>query len=96
MNGLQAVTQNFVAAQTYPGPTPKMGFVAPVLYQLGQQRRTTRATSATSSAATPPTRRAGPTAIAATKGWDARDRLGRARLVQLLDRLRACSSARPT
>jgi photosystem II stability/assembly factor-like uncharacterized protein len=35
MNGLQADTQNFVNAQTYPGPTPKLGFVAPVLYQLG-------------------------------------------------------------
>jgi photosystem II stability/assembly factor-like uncharacterized protein len=35
LNGLQAVTQNFIAAQTYPGPKPKMGFVSPVLYQLG-------------------------------------------------------------
>ena len=35
MNGLQAVTQNFIAAQTYPGATPAIGFTAPVLYQLG-------------------------------------------------------------
>jgi photosystem II stability/assembly factor-like uncharacterized protein len=35
MNGLEAVTANFVKAQTYPGATPALGFVAPVLYQLG-------------------------------------------------------------
>ncbi|HEX3669353.1 MAG TPA: protease pro-enzyme activation domain-containing protein, partial [Acidimicrobiia bacterium] len=35
MNGLQADTQNFVNAQTYSGPTPQMGFVAPMLYQIG-------------------------------------------------------------
>src|ERR1044072_1803503 len=35
MNVLQAVTQNFVNAQTYPGAKPKLGFVAPLLYQLG-------------------------------------------------------------
>src|SRR5262249_47356083 len=36
MNGLQAVTQNFINAQTYPaqGSHP-MGFVSPVLYQIG-------------------------------------------------------------
>jgi photosystem II stability/assembly factor-like uncharacterized protein len=36
LNGLQAVTQNFLAAQTYPGgKVPAIGFGAPVLYQLG-------------------------------------------------------------
>ncbi|MGN6430374.1 MAG: MBG domain-containing protein [Gaiellaceae bacterium] len=35
MNGLQALTQNFVDAQTYSGPTPEVGFESPVLYQLG-------------------------------------------------------------
>ena len=62
MNGLQAVTQNFVAAQTYPGPTPQMGFVGPGALPARQQPQLRRATSATSSAATPPTRRAVPTA----------------------------------
>jgi photosystem II stability/assembly factor-like uncharacterized protein len=35
MNGLQGVMQNFVNAQTYPGPTPSIGFMGPMLYQLG-------------------------------------------------------------
>ncbi len=35
MNGLQALTQNFIKAQTYPGATPPIGFEAPVMYQLG-------------------------------------------------------------
>jgi photosystem II stability/assembly factor-like uncharacterized protein len=36
MNGLQAVTQSFIAAQTYPGGhAPAIGFAAPVIYQLG-------------------------------------------------------------
>src|SRR5262249_17995706 len=35
MNGLQAVTQNYVNAQTYPGATPAMGFAGPTLYQMG-------------------------------------------------------------
>jgi photosystem II stability/assembly factor-like uncharacterized protein len=35
MNGLEADTENFVSAQTYPGSAPALGFVAPVLYQLG-------------------------------------------------------------
>jgi photosystem II stability/assembly factor-like uncharacterized protein len=36
MNGLQAVTQNFINAQTYPVGTNKaMGFVSPMLYTLG-------------------------------------------------------------
>ena len=35
LNGLAAVTANFIAAQTYAGPTPAMGFAAPVMYQMG-------------------------------------------------------------
>ncbi len=35
LNGMTAVLENYVAAQTYPGAAPKIGFVAPVLYQLG-------------------------------------------------------------
>ena len=91
MNGLQAVTQNFVAAQTYPGPTPQLGFVAPVHLPDGQQRRTTRATSATSSAATPPTRRAGPTATPPTKGWDAATGWGEPDWFNFTHRLRAAA-----
>ena len=87
MNGLQAVTQNFVNAQTYPGPTPHIGFVAPLLYQLGngghadsyyrdvQCGNTANPTS-------------GPDGDAAGQGLGRRDRLGRARLVQLRHRPR--------
>jgi photosystem II stability/assembly factor-like uncharacterized protein len=35
LNGLQAVTQNFVNAQSYPGSAPHIGFMSPLLYQLG-------------------------------------------------------------
>lgn len=35
MNGLEAVTANFVTAQSYPGPKPELGFEAPMLYTLG-------------------------------------------------------------
>ena len=35
INGMAAVLENFVAAQTYAGAAPKVGFVAPMLYQLG-------------------------------------------------------------
>ncbi len=35
MNGLEAVLENFVASQTYPGATPAVGFEAPIIYQLG-------------------------------------------------------------
>ena len=34
-NGLEADTENFVAAQTYGGPTPSVGFEAPTIYTLG-------------------------------------------------------------
>ena len=70
MNGLQAVTQNFVNAQTYPGATPSMGFVAPVLYQMGNSGNYAsyfRDIDCGNSAN--PT--SGPDGDAATKGWDA-------------------------
>ncbi len=35
MNGMQADTANFVAAQTYPGATPSVGFEGPIMYMLG-------------------------------------------------------------
>jgi photosystem II stability/assembly factor-like uncharacterized protein len=35
LNGLEAVTENFLAAQSYPGVRPQIGFEAPVMYQLG-------------------------------------------------------------
>ena len=35
MNGLEADTENFIAAQTYPGPKPAIGFEGPVIYALG-------------------------------------------------------------
>ena len=35
MNGLDALTSNFIAAQTYGGATPKLGFEAPMFYELG-------------------------------------------------------------
>ena len=35
MNGIEADTENFIAAQTYPGATPSIGFEGPVIYMLG-------------------------------------------------------------
>lgn len=35
MNGLEALTANLVAAQSYSGTPPQLGFVAPMLYELG-------------------------------------------------------------
>ena len=70
MNGLQAVTQNFVAAQTYPGATPQLGFVAPVLYQLGNSANYASYFRDVECGNTAnPT--SGPDGDAATKGWDA-------------------------
>ena len=69
MNGLQAVTQNFIAAQTYPGPKPKMGFVTPVLYQLGNSAnyQSYFRDIECGNTANPAS---GPDGDAATKGWD--------------------------
>ena len=87
MNGLQAVTQNFVAAQTYPGPTPKIGFVGAGALPARQQRprrellprRRVRQHGEPDERARRRRRHA---------GLGPGDRLGRARLVQLRDRLR--------
>ena len=35
LNGMEAVTENFIAAQAYSGGTPAIGFEAPVMYQMG-------------------------------------------------------------
>ena len=35
MNGIEADTENFIAAQTYPGATPSIGFEGPIMYMLG-------------------------------------------------------------
>ena len=35
MNGIEADTENFVAAQSYSGPTPSIGFEGPIMYMLG-------------------------------------------------------------
>ena len=35
MNGMEADTENFIAAQTYPGATPSIGFEGPIMYELG-------------------------------------------------------------
>ena len=70
MNGLQAVTQNFVAAQTYPGATPQLGFVAPMLYQLGNSANydSYYRDIECGNTANPTS---GPDGDAATQGWDA-------------------------
>jgi photosystem II stability/assembly factor-like uncharacterized protein len=70
LNGLQAVTQNFVNAQTYSGPTPKIGFVSPLLYQLGNSGHADSYFRDIECGNTAnPT--SGPDGDAAIKGWDA-------------------------
>ena len=70
MNGLEAVTENFIAAQTYPGGTPAIGFEAPVMYQMGNSGhydnyfRDVQCGNTASPAA-------GPDGDAAQPGWDA-------------------------
>ena len=90
MNGLQAVTQNFIAAQTYPGPTPKMGFVAPVLYQLGNSPnyQSYFRDIECGNTANPTS---GPDGDAATKGWDAATGWGEPDWFNFSDRLRAAA-----
>ena len=72
-----------------------MGFVAPVLYQMGNSAdyQSYFRDIECGNTANPTS---GPDGEPATKGWDDGDRLGRARLVQLQHRLRAASSARRT
>jgi photosystem II stability/assembly factor-like uncharacterized protein len=70
MNGLQAVTQNYVNAQTYTGSTPPIGFVAPKLYQLGNSPNYTSYFRDIQCGNTAnPT--SGPDGDAAITGWDA-------------------------
>ena len=70
MNGLEAVTENFIAAQTYPSGTPAIGFEAPVMYQMGNSGhydnyfRDVQCGNTASPAA-------GPDGDAAQPGWDA-------------------------
>jgi photosystem II stability/assembly factor-like uncharacterized protein len=70
MNALQAVTQNFVAVQTYPGATPPMGFTAPVMYQMGNSANYASyfRDIECGNTANPAS---GPDGEAAGKGWDA-------------------------
>ncbi len=70
MNGLEAVMENFLAAQAYPGAKPAVGFEAPVIYQLGNgghydsyYRDVTCGNTANPTAA--------PDGDAAQRGWDA-------------------------
>ena len=70
MNGLQALTQNFIAAQTFSGSTPAMGFTAPVMYQLGNGGHySSYFRDITCGNTANPT--SGPDGDATTAGWDA-------------------------
>jgi photosystem II stability/assembly factor-like uncharacterized protein len=71
MNGLEAVTENFLRAQTYPGgTTPPIGFLAPMLYQLGNGGHSSSYYRDVRCGNTAnPT--SGPDGDAATAGWDA-------------------------
>ena len=70
LNGLQAVTQNFVNAQTYPTATPHIGFMSPLLYQLGNSGHADSYFRDLDCGNTAnPT--SGPDGDAAIKGWDA-------------------------
>jgi photosystem II stability/assembly factor-like uncharacterized protein len=69
LNGLQAVTQNFVNAQSYPGATPPIGFMSPLLYQLGNSGHADSYFRDVECGNTAnPT--SGPDGDAAAKGWD--------------------------
>ena len=70
LNGMEAVTENFIAAQTYPGGTPAIGFEAPIMYQIGNSghynsyyRDVTCGNTANPAS--------GPDGDAAQPGWDA-------------------------
>ncbi|MGZ4308156.1 MAG: OmpL47-type beta-barrel domain-containing protein [Gaiellaceae bacterium] len=70
LNGLQAVTQNFVNAQTYPGATPHIGFMSPLLYQLGNSGHADSYFRDVQCGNTAnPT--SGPDGDASIRGWDA-------------------------
>ncbi len=69
LNGMQAVTQSFLAAQSYPGAKPAIGFAAPVIYGLGTGGHADsyyRDVQCGNTAYRP----AGPNGDAAGAGWD--------------------------
>jgi photosystem II stability/assembly factor-like uncharacterized protein len=68
MNGLQALTANFVASK-FSGPAPALGFAAPVLYQLGNGSQTSYFRDITCGNTANPT--SGPDGDPALTGWDA-------------------------
>ena len=88
MNGLQAVTQNFVAAQTYSGPKPQLGFVGADAVPARKRRplRELLPRRRVRQHGEPDER---PGRRRRHEGLGRGDRLGRAGLVQLRDRLRA-------
>src|SRR5581483_4668095 len=69
MNGLEALTANFVAAQHFNGPPPKLGFAGPVLYQLGNSAQSSYFRDITCGNTANPT--SGPDGDPALTGWDA-------------------------
>lgn len=68
MNGLEAVTENFIKAQTYPGATPQIGFEAPIIYQLGAENSNAYFRDVLCGNTASPS--AGPDGDAAQPGWD--------------------------
>src|SRR4029077_8013981 len=70
LNGMEAGTENFIAAPTYSGATPAIGFGAPIMYQIGNSghydsyfRDVTCGNTANPAS--------GPDGDAAQPGWDA-------------------------
>jgi photosystem II stability/assembly factor-like uncharacterized protein len=70
LNGMEAVTENLLAAQTYAGATkPAIGFEGPVIYQLGNSDQNAFYRDVSCGNTASPT--AAPDGDAAQKGWDA-------------------------
>jgi photosystem II stability/assembly factor-like uncharacterized protein len=70
LNGLQAMTQNFIAAQSYPGAKPQIGFTAPLYYALGNSPSySSYYRDVVCGNTANPT--SGPDGDPALKGWDA-------------------------
>ena len=69
MNGMEAVTEAFLAQQTYPGATPAIGFEGPMLYQLGDSAHSSSYFQdvVCGNTASPA---GGPDGDAASAGWD--------------------------
>jgi photosystem II stability/assembly factor-like uncharacterized protein len=68
MNGLEAVTENFIAAQSYPGATPAIGFEAPTIYKLGSENSNAYFRDVLCGNTASPS--GGPDGDAAQPGWD--------------------------